>query len=52
MSSEEENHKADAPETSKEDEIMERIVKYSQGCSFVVMIIITIIIFLLFIFFS
>lgn len=47
MSSEEEK---DTPEQSKEDQIIERLVKYSMGCSGLMVVLITVIIVLLFLF--
>lgn len=50
MKSEDEKPETKDPEKSKEDEIMERLLKYTQGCTFIMVIVITIIVFLLFFF--
>lgn len=45
MSSKEEKN---TPEQSKEDEAMERLAKYSMGCSGVMIVLVTILVILLF----
>ena len=47
MKSENEKSEVDSSQKSKEDEIVERVLKYTQGCSFIMVAIITIIVFLL-----
>ncbi|MEY8292984.1 hypothetical protein AAK882_10140 [Carnobacteriaceae bacterium 52-44] len=42
-----EEYTSEEKDKKREDEIAERIFKYSQGCSFIMMVIITIIVFLL-----